>query len=217
MINARRYRARIREVAFLICLISLVWVALPAASENAQEITKDQSALNQEKKQQERQLKRESFKSASGLLIKHGVPFDPDILLEPNWKEKLAPALKVMPEFREFREGEQKMAGVHLAHTLLLPEHVELTGDTVIIARQLIFSGKDVKIKGPYHLAFFPIDPIVTLESDFLKTTSVIGASHFVKAGFSTARLLAIAESGRYSQDRQALLSILTDSGVMSG
>jgi len=47
--------------------------------------------------------RRDSFRSGRNLLLRHGVPFDPDLLLEPNWKAKLGPAFKSMPEFRETR------------------------------------------------------------------------------------------------------------------
>jgi hypothetical protein len=208
MINAGRRRTPIRGVALLICLTSLIWVALPAASESGQKITKDQSARDQERKQQERQLKREAFKAGRELLLNHGVAFDPDILLEPDWQEKLAPALKLMPEFREFREGSQKMQGVQLADTLLLPERVELTGDTVVIARQVIFSGKNVNIKGPHDLTFFPIGPIATLDSS-LGTSSRRGSSQFVKAGLSTARTLANArERGLFTEPTSITINL---------
>src|ERR1700674_1483352 len=87
-------------------------------------------SISQDNKLQDMERKRESFNFARQLLLQHGVPFDPDILLEGDWEEKLAPAFAVMPEFREVRQGGQKMEGVQLADTLLLPERVELTGDT---------------------------------------------------------------------------------------
>jgi hypothetical protein len=190
MVTIRSHRTLIRGTALLVSLISLMWPALTVPSKSAQKTSKDRPALSQEKKQQERDQKRESFKSGRELLLKHGVGFDPDILLEPDWKDKLAPALSLMPEFREFREGEQKMEGVQLADTLLLPEQVELIGETVVIARQVIFSGKNVIIKGPHNFTFFPIEPIITLDSS-LRTSTRRGSDQFVKAGPSTARLLA--------------------------
>ncbi|MEK6280757.1 MAG: hypothetical protein AABN95_10425 [Acidobacteriota bacterium] len=187
-------RTLITRTALLICLSSLMWSVLPVSGDSAQTPSLDQSGargLVQDKRQQEREHRRESFRSGRELLLKHGVPFDPDILLEGNWKKKLAPALAVMPEFQEVREGRQKMEGVELADTLLLPEHVELTGDTVLIARQVVFSGKNPIIKGPHDLSFFPMEAPLTLDS--LESSRRNGSGSLIKAGFSPARLLATA------------------------
>jgi hypothetical protein len=78
--------------------------------------------------------KKASFKSGRDLLLKHGVPFDPDLLMEPGFQKRLAPVFAKMPEFRETHVVGKQMKGVQLADTLFLPENVELTGDTVIIA-----------------------------------------------------------------------------------
>lgn len=105
--------------------------------------TQQPSPLTQEEKQKRaREARRESFKSGRDLLRKHGVPFDPDLLLEPGFKRKLGPTFAAMREFKESRLVGNQIEGVELADTLFLPERVELTGDTVIIANQLIFSGK---------------------------------------------------------------------------
>jgi len=102
-----------------------------------------QSTLMGEQKQQEAEKRRASFKSGRDLLLKHGVPFDPDLLLEPGFAKRLAPVFATMPEFRETRVVGKQMKGVQIADTLFLPEKVELTGDTVIIANNMIFSGKN--------------------------------------------------------------------------
>lgn len=54
-------------------------------------------------------------------------------MLDPNWPKKLA-------------------------GTLYLPEQVELTGDTVILARRVIFEGRRPVIKGNYNVAFLPAE-----------------------------------------------------------
>ncbi len=144
-----------------------------------------------EKQQQEPERKRESFKSGRELLLAHRVPFDPDTLLDRDWKRKLEPAFAIMPEFQEVRQGGKKIEGVQLADTLYLPESIELTGDTIIIARQLVFSGKNVVIKGPHDLHFFPLNPLLSLDNGLQGTGGK--RSSFLKAGFSTARFLRTA------------------------
>ncbi len=135
--------------------------------------------------------RRESFKSGRELLRKHGVPFDPDQLLEPNWKVKLAPAFKSMPEFRETRVIGKQLEGIHLADTLYLPEQLELTGDTVIIANDLIFAGKNIVIKGPHDCHFFPINNPQSLDSSAQKRIgngSLFRNVNYTKAWFEGAR-----------------------------
>jgi hypothetical protein len=56
------------------------------------------------------------------------------------------------------------MKGVYLARAVLIPREVELTGDTVIIAKELAPDDEDseVIIRGEYRLAMFIIgDPKV--------------------------------------------------------
>ena len=125
---------------------------LPSVSGNQEQAS---SARAQE--QQDLAQKKASFKSGRDLLIKHGVPFDPDLLMEPGFEQRLAPVFARMPEFRETHVVGKKLQGVQIADTLFLPEKVELTGDTVIIANNMILSSKNVVIKGPHDLHFFAL------------------------------------------------------------
>ena len=45
-----------------------------------------------------------------------------------------------------------------MADTLYLPERVEITGDTVILAKQLIFEGRNPVLKGNYAIYVFAIE-----------------------------------------------------------
>ena len=143
-----------------IVIVVMVAVAVTPKRSTSTSVSgnQQQSALSpEEKRQEEREKKRESFRSGRELLRQHGVPFDPDMLLEPGFKKNLAPAFASMPEFRESRLVGNQIEGVQLADTLFLPESVELTGDTVIIANNLIFSGKNIVIKGPHDLPDAPV------------------------------------------------------------
>lgn len=46
------------------------------------------------------------------------MPFDPDELLEPGWRKKLAPVLNQMPELQTVRRVEKTLKGAQLADTL---------------------------------------------------------------------------------------------------
>jgi hypothetical protein len=99
----------------------------------------------------------EDFKPARELLLKKGVPFEPGLLMSPRWKELLAPKLAQMPEMRQVRRLGKSLKGALLADVLYLPEKVELTGDTVILANQVIFEGRNAVLKGNHHVYFFPV------------------------------------------------------------
>lgn len=113
--------------------------------------------------------KKAAFRKGNLLLTQQGVPFDPDELLEPQWQNKLRRTLDQMPELQLMKQGDNKLKGVQLAHTLYLPDNVQLTGDTVILARRLVFLGRDVLIKGNYNIHIFTIDETQLVDNGGIK------------------------------------------------
>jgi hypothetical protein len=106
---------------------------------------------------QDLQNLKEKFKPAKKLLLEKGVPFDPEVLLLPNWTEKVS-SLNQMDEMKSNLRAETKLKGVQIADTIILPEKVELSGDTVIIANSIIFEGKKSLIKGlGKNIYVFPV------------------------------------------------------------
>lgn len=104
------------------------------------------------------QVKRAAFQKIRGQLEVKGVSFDPDILLEPTWREQLNLVLDAIPEMHEKRILGQTIKGVQMAETLYLPENVRLTGDTLLLAKTIIFEGNNVLIKGNYNVYFMPLE-----------------------------------------------------------
>ncbi|MFY9620438.1 MAG: hypothetical protein WAQ99_11570 [Pyrinomonadaceae bacterium] len=126
-----------RKTSLTICVATVVILVVALTPNNAPSVSGNpqQAPLTHaERQQQALESRRQSFKSGRDLLRKRGVPFDPDVLLEPGFKQKLAPAFAAMPEFKQSRLVGKQIEGVELADTLFLPERVELIGDTVIIA-----------------------------------------------------------------------------------
>jgi len=169
--------------ALVLMAIAFAPKHLTAVSGNQQQ-SSSMRGQNREKIEQ----KKASFKSGRDLLLKHGVPFDPDLLMEPGFQKRLAPVFAKMPEFRETHVVGKQMKGVQLADTLFLPENVELTGDTVIIANNMIFSGKKAVIKGPHDLHFFALGPVLSVNMNARNGRGQSGT--FVKTAFSKARLV---------------------------
>jgi hypothetical protein len=77
--------------------------------------------------------------------------------MSPRWKELIGAKLAQMPEMQRARRLGNRLKGVQLADVLYLPEKVELTGDTVILANQVIFEGRHGVLKGNYNVYFFPV------------------------------------------------------------
>jgi hypothetical protein len=108
-------------------------------------------------------LRRTNFEHTATMLYEKGVPFDPYLLLEDDWPQRLKPALDRMPEMQEVRYHPEPLRGVHFADTLYLPERVELSGDTVIVAKKVVFEGENVLIKGNYSITFLPMQKVGVL------------------------------------------------------
>src|SRR5688572_7741220 len=176
MVNLTHRRLTRRSV-FLICLISLLWPGVPLSRIVGQErvtihpnngrvpIRRDENyqwgshILIQKMTEDHRDRLRQQFKKGRELLLKKGVPFEPNDLLEPDFRKKLKPKFAEMREMQETRVIRQKqIKGVQLADTLYLPEKVEITGDTVILANQVIFEGRNAVLKGNHAVFFFPVD-----------------------------------------------------------
>lgn len=150
-----------KTIPLALCLAALlIWPTIPLSTNDAK-VTAQQTRPTHPDlwpSQAERRARLvENFKPARELLQRHGVPFDPDLLLSTRWKELLGPKLAQMPEMHMSRRLGSRLKGLQLADILYLPEKVELTGDTVILANQVVFDGRDALIKGNYNVYFFPV------------------------------------------------------------
>jgi hypothetical protein len=127
----------------------------------AQNLSANQAADKIRAEQAE--VRRRAFISGRELLLRKGVPFDPEELLQDDWQVKLKTALDGMPEMREVRREAAPLSGVYFADTLYLPEKVDLAGDTVIIVNNLVFEGNSPIVRGPYSLHVYPRSPTAVL------------------------------------------------------
>ncbi len=190
--------SRLKLTGLLVLILGLTFLLTQTLNSTAQlqrfqdSQTKRQQLLDRKLSQDRRQAELDrakgNFKRTKELLIKKGVPFDPDVLLTPNWRNTLAPRFEQLAEMEEVKIGPGRLKGVQMAHTLYLPEKVQLVGDTVILARNLVFEGRDAVIKGNFSIAVYPIDQTGLLGStldEALKKTEV----RFINASFRrTAR-----------------------------
>jgi len=98
--------------------------------------------------EQELTAAQRSFAPAKKLLMEKGVPFDPEILMSADWKSKIEPVLPGIVELNTTLRTSDKIKGVQIADTLIIPSDVELTGDTVLLANRIIYEGGRIRIHG---------------------------------------------------------------------
>lgn len=123
----------------------------------------DNSAKQQVDSQNLIEKKKLNFEIAKNLLQRKRVPFDPEILLQDDWPNALAPVFSQMPEMQKVRYLDSLEEGVELADTLYLPEKVHASGDVVIVAKHLVFEGHDILIKGHHNISIFPAENVIVM------------------------------------------------------
>jgi hypothetical protein len=129
--------------------------SLPRSS---QQPTQGQQQIEEAKARARRMMK--AVSQVRKLLREAGVPFEPLTLFRSRWRQRLAPIFESMPEMRANKTQVAALSGVHLANTLHLPNRVELAGDTVILAKHIIFQGRDVLIKGSHSIHIFAVNSV---------------------------------------------------------
>src|SRR5205814_3818574 len=130
--------------ARLIALLLGLMVILPITADLGHSTSSQANQTNDQAVREEHlQMRRQNFESGRQLLRDKGVPFDPDELLRDEWTKELKAALDAMPEMRETRYEKAPLKGAYLADTLYLPEKVQLSGHTLILANYVVFEGKN--------------------------------------------------------------------------
>jgi hypothetical protein len=108
------------------------------------------------------QHEKKSIKPALEMLKERGVGFDPNILLQDDWRQKLEGAFAQMPELQKEVRIASPMKGLYLAGKILLPPRVDLNEDTVILVREFaaVEGNSSIWITGKHRLVILVIgDP----------------------------------------------------------
>lgn len=148
---------------YLIALLLLSLVSLGQGPHRT--VSHPGQPANQAERERQFLARRQNFTTGRELLLTKRVPFDPDDLLRDDWPQKLKPALDAMPEMQQTRYEKAPLKGAYLADTLYLPEKVQLSGHTVLLANYVVFEGKNPEIKGNFDLHFFPRKPVAVLDT----------------------------------------------------
>jgi hypothetical protein len=114
-----------------------------------------QSLTGNQTQAQRLQFGRQVLALAFDLLRERGVAFDPELLIDDDWRSEIQPALALMPEMSQTRKMDAVPKGVYVADTVLLPQRVTLAGDTFILCRYFAAEDENTSINiSGYHSLF---------------------------------------------------------------
>jgi hypothetical protein len=144
----------------------------------------------------------------SKLLAKEKLPFDPTILFARNWKSRVRPYLQLMPEMSKTETLPQRFGGAKIANIVYLPDKIELTGDTIILANYLVFGSKKVEIVGYNDLLVFPMESVLSDNND--GQVGKNGSSvRFINARYDSEKeLLKAKKEGRLVAPESVKISV---------
>ena len=139
----------------LLLLPSLIVVGLVAVSLSAQVTVTKHGVMSPEGKR----IRKTVLEGAMRMLKEKKVPFNPNLLLDHGWKDNLKDAFDQMPEMQTDVHVAGPMSGLYLARSILLPERVDLIGETVILAQELAAEDENSKIyvSGDHRLVILVI------------------------------------------------------------
>lgn len=118
------------------------------------------------------------FKPLRDRLLAMGVPFEPNLLLRPEWKREIAGYSTFLGLQNTLTLSSGKIEGAVVANKVVLPSVVELTGDTVILANEIVTNGETLHITGPYAVFGFSMNGTKTgksLDGSLLIENSITG------------------------------------------
>jgi hypothetical protein len=129
----------------------------------------------------------------SNLLTKERVPFEPTILFARNWKSRVRPYLESMPQMWKTQTLPQRFGGAKIANIVYLPDKIELTGDTVILANYVVFASKQVEIVGYNDLLVFPMESVLSENKEELARNG--SSVRLIKARYGSEKELLKAKN----------------------
>ena len=98
--------------------------------------------------------------SVAKILKDEKVDLDAELFFTSRGRKKLSPQVEKLPAMQSAKFHSDPLRGVLMADTLTLAENLAIEADTVVIARQIIFSGKAPVIKGAHDFHVFALNSI---------------------------------------------------------
>jgi hypothetical protein len=162
---------KLRLTLTVLIFIALLTTVTGITQQQTLNKSADNRKFSQETEQARAQVQRAKRMSAtvrrmSNLLSKTNVPFDPSILFARNWKSRVRPYLQSMPQMLNTETLPQRFGGAKIANIVYLPDKIQLTGDTIILANYIVFASKQVEIIGYDDLLVFPMESVLSQNND---------------------------------------------------
>jgi hypothetical protein len=145
----------ITSAVFLLSFLFPIGSAQNQSPPQARELTPRQKALLQTVKDMSG-----SIRSVAKVLREEGIPIEAGLLFTVHGRKKLRAQLDTFPDMQLSKVHSQPLRGLVMASTIKLSEKSRVEGDTVIIAKHVILSGRAPLIKGPHDIHLFALDSI---------------------------------------------------------
>lgn len=101
------------------------------------------------------------FRGLRQMLLNAGVPFEPNVLLEKNWRDHVRNHNGFLEGLSSKQIDGSFKGGTIIADTLILPSELVLTQDTVIFANDIFFEGTEATIRSyGKAIGVFPLNEI---------------------------------------------------------
>jgi len=161
---------KLRAILTGLILVGLLTAFTGATQQQTNKVSGDKkfSPDTEQARAQTQRAKRMSatVRRMSKLLDKEKLPFEPTILFARNWKSRVQPYLQSMPQMWKTETLPQRFGGAKIANIIYLPDKIKLTGDTIILANYVVFASKQVEIVGYDDLLVFPMESVLSQNTD---------------------------------------------------
>lgn len=101
-----------------------------------------------------------NIQSVAKILKDEKVDIDAELFFTARGRNKLSAQLDKFPAMHSAKFHSDPLRGVVMADSLTFAEKVPIAADTVVIARQIVFSGKAPVIKGAHELHVFALNSV---------------------------------------------------------
>jgi hypothetical protein len=102
----------------------------------------------------------ENISSVAKILKDEKIDIEAELFFTSRGRKKLTAQLENFPAMQSGKFYSDPLRGVVMADTLTFAEKLPIEGDTVVITRQIVFSGKAPVIKGPHELHVFALNSV---------------------------------------------------------
>ncbi|HXQ71933.1 MAG TPA: hypothetical protein VN844_15670 [Pyrinomonadaceae bacterium] len=101
-----------------------------------------------------------NIRSVAKILKDAKIDLDAELFFTSRGRRDLSAQLEKVPAMQSAKFHSAPLRGVVMADSLTFAEKLPIGADTVVIARQIIFSGKAPVIKGPHELHIFALNSV---------------------------------------------------------